>query len=65
MDGIFSDSRADGCFDELFSRDGTFTRSRDQDLFRKCVSDLTAIGYSEDEAREYINENLSLCEDAD
>ena len=58
------DENACAIFNEVFNPDdGTYMTERDAQRFRDCVAKLVALGYSESDAREYMNVNLSYCDD--
>lgn len=59
-----SDEIACRIFDEVFNpTDGCYDMTRDTQRFRDCVAKLIACGYSESDAREFMNVTMSYCDE--
>ena len=63
---IMEDQRASDIFEAVFDKtpDGTISMPRDADIMREAFNQLRALGYSKEDCNDFLNDNLSCCDDA-
>lgn len=59
LDDLYDDERAGAIFMDVFNpADDMFEPDRDGDRFKECVARIVALGYSEEDATEFMEFNL-------
>lgn len=60
---IYDDDRADEIFTHLYlTPDRQYRPERDFEVYNACVGKLRDLGYSEAEAREFLDEFIAQCD---
>jgi hypothetical protein len=63
VEKLFDDDRADAIFWRIYrTEDREFRPERDADLFNEIVAELVALGYSAEDAKRFLTENLAECD---